>query len=155
MSQKTTDVRSVRRGVIGILERDGAYLMVQRAAGVTKPNAWCFPGGHIESGETARRAVVRELAEELGITVQPTCRLGAVRVLDSRYVLAVWRVSHVLGEFRLAEKEISGMRWIAMDKIADIEPGLPSNAMVVELLATRRSCALVDSESHGGHNLGT
>jgi 8-oxo-dGTP diphosphatase len=154
MSEVPINNRSVRRGVIGILERDSTFLMVQRAAGVTKPNAWCFPGGHVEPGETPRRAVVRELAEEIGITVEPTRRLGAVRVLDSRYVLAVWRVSHIAGQFRLAEKEISGMRWIALDEIADMEPGLPSNAMVVRLLSERR-CARVDSDTQDGHNLGT
>ena len=138
MSEKNKNVRPVRRGVIGILERDGAYLMVQRAAGVTMPGAWCFPGGHVEPDETPRRAVVRELAEELGIVVEPTLRLGTVRVLDSRYVLGVWQVSHVGGEFRLAEKEIAAMRWITIDEIAGIKPGMASNAMVVRLLSGRR-----------------
>ena len=135
---RTANVRPVRRGVIGILERDGACLMVQRAAGVTMPGAWCFPGGHVEPDETPRRAVVRELAEELGIVVEPTLRLGAVRVLDSRYILGVWKVSHVGGEFRMAEKEISEMRWIAIDEIAGIKPGMASNAMVVRLLSGLR-----------------
>jgi 8-oxo-dGTP diphosphatase len=112
--------------------------MVQRASGVTMPGAWCFPGGHVERYEIPRQAVVRELAEELGIVVEPTLRLGAVRVLDSRYILGVWKVSHVAGEFRLAEKEIAGMRWITIDEIARIKPGMASNAMVVRLLSGLR-----------------
>lgn len=127
-------VRPVRRGVIGILERDSRYLMIQRAAGVSKPGTWCFPGGHVEPTETSRRAVIRELAEELGIAIQPLARLGAVRVLDSRHILAVWRVDHVGGDFRLAEKEIADLRWVSVDQIATISPGLPSNAMVLGLL---------------------
>jgi 8-oxo-dGTP diphosphatase len=154
MTEATIKNRRVRRGVIGILERDSTFLMIQRAAGVTKPNAWCFPGGHVEPGETPRRAVVRELAEEIGIIVEPTRRLGAVHVLDSRYVLAVWRVSHIGGQFRLAEEEIAGVRWIGLKEIADLQPGLPSNAMVVRLLS-ERARAWVDSDAQYGHNPGT
>lgn len=134
MAEKTTYSGRVRRGVIGILERDDAYLMVQRAAGVALPGAWCFPGGHVEPNETPRQAVVRELAEELGIVVEPMLRLGAVRVVESRYILGVWKVAHLAGQFRLAELEIAAMRWISLDKIATISPGLASNAMVVQLL---------------------
>jgi|CXWL01.1.fsa_nt_gi 8-oxo-dGTP diphosphatase len=137
MPEENANVRPVRRGAIGILERNGAYLMVQRAAGVTMPGAWCFPGGHVEPDETPRRAVVREMAEELGIVVEPTLRLGAVRVVDSRYILGVWKVTHVSGEFRPEEKEIAGMRWMALDEIAGIKPGMASNAMVVRLLNDR------------------
>lgn len=31
----------------------------------------CPPGGHIEKGETPRVAMIREIEEELGVTVQP------------------------------------------------------------------------------------
>ena len=92
----------IPRGVIGILSRGDEYLMIRRAAGVPKGGAWCFPGGHVEPGETPRKAVVREMAEELGIGVAPTIRIGAVRVPDSGYVLAVWCVRHSSGVFRLA-----------------------------------------------------
>lgn len=138
-AEKSTIAGRVRRGVIGILERDNAYLMVQRAAGVAMPGAWCFPGGHVEPDETPRRAVVRELAEELGIVVEPMLRLGAVRVLDSRYILGVWKVAHLAGQFRLAELEIAAMRWISLDEIATIRPGLASNEMVVQLLEKPRT----------------
>jgi 8-oxo-dGTP diphosphatase len=108
--------------------------MVQRSAQVSLPGAWCFPGGHIEPGETPRRAIIRELVEELGILVRPTQRLGAVRVLNSSYVLVVWRVDHLSGSFRLAEMEIAAMRWVPIEDILTIEPGMASNAMVVQLL---------------------
>lgn len=138
MSVLPVERKRVKRGVIGILEHRQLFLMVKRSPHVALPGAWCFPGGHIEPGETPRRAIIRELKEELGIDVRPTSRLGAVRVLDSSYVLAVWRAEQVAGEFRLAEKEIAAMRWIPMEEIATIQPGMASNAMVVELLSNLR-----------------
>ena len=124
----------VRRGVIGILSRGDEYLMVRRAEGVAKPGCWCFPGGHIEPGETPRQAVGRELREELGIIVSPTRRLGAIRVLDSRHILVVWHVVHVSGDFQLAHQEIADMRWVRLDQIRTALPGLPSNDRVLDML---------------------
>jgi len=124
----------VRRGVIGILSRNSEYLLIKRAPGVPKGGCWCFPGGHVERNETPRKAVRRELLEELGIQVEPTIRLGSVRVHDSRHILVVWKVDHVAGVFRLAEKEIADIAWLPLDGIFSMQPGLASNAVVVEML---------------------
>jgi 8-oxo-dGTP pyrophosphatase MutT (NUDIX family) len=35
------------------------------------PDTWCFPGGGVEPGETARQGAVRELEEETGIRLAP------------------------------------------------------------------------------------
>lgn len=124
----------IRRGVIGVLFRDEACLMIRRAACVPKPGCWCFPGGHIDKGETGRIAVQRELFEELGIVVAPLRRLGSIRVHDSRHILAVWTVEHIAGEFRLADKEIAEMRWVSPEQVRAMSPGLPSNQRVAEML---------------------
>lgn len=139
MNRPVTTITRVRRGVIGILEQEGAYLMIQRSATVAKPGAWCFPGGHVEPSETPRQAVVRELFEELGIVVEPRLRLGAVKVHDSRYVLAVWSVVHRSGVLNPAAKEIADIRWIRGPDIEAITPGLLSNGLVWRMLCDR-SC---------------
>lgn len=52
-------------------------LIVERGKG--PPGTWSLPGGHIEPGETARAAALRELAEETSVTAQ---LLGLVDVHD-------------------------------------------------------------------------
>ncbi len=131
---ETSGNHRVRRGVIGILNRGQEYLMIRRAEGVPKPGCWCFPGGHVENGETPRQAVGRELYEELGIRVRPIKRLGAIRIMDSRHILVVWLVEHFDEGFRIARKEIAEIRWVRGDQIRDIHPGLPSNQSVLEML---------------------
>jgi 8-oxo-dGTP diphosphatase len=54
-----------------VLQRpDGSFLLAQRPADKIWAGYWEFPGGKIEPGETAHHALVRELHEELGITVE-------------------------------------------------------------------------------------
>lgn len=128
------DRRRIRRGVIGILSRGARFLMIRRAPGLVRGGCWCFPGGHVEPGETPRMAIRRELAEELGIEVVPLRRLGSVRLPDVGYVLAVWRVRHVAGTFVPAAEEVADTRWVLADEIRSIQPGLPSNERVFHML---------------------
>lgn len=129
---------TVRRGVIGILERDGKLLLVRRAPGVARPGCWCFPGGHIERGENSRVAIQRELKEELDILVDPLDRLRSVRV-GMKYVLAVWRVRHLAGRIRPAPAEISECRWATPAQARMLSPGLPSNDEVLAMLKQRHT----------------
>jgi 8-oxo-dGTP diphosphatase len=52
-----------------IQRADGAFLLAQRPAGKVYAGYWEFPGGKIEPGEPADRALARELHEELGIDI--------------------------------------------------------------------------------------
>lgn len=120
---------------MGVLPRDGQVLMIRRAAGVTKGGCWCFPGGHVEAGETSGRAVRRELLEELGIAVVAHRRLGAIRLEAAGYVLAVWHIRLVGGDIVPAPAEVADVRWVGVAEVATIEPGLPSNKIVASMIA--------------------
>ena len=45
------------------------FLLAQRPEGKVYAGYWEFPGGKVEPGESVRDALIRELQEELGITV--------------------------------------------------------------------------------------
>ena len=64
-----------RRGAVAVIRRGQQFLVICRSQSVAAPGAYCFPGGTIEAGETEREALVRELQEELNLTVEPVCRL--------------------------------------------------------------------------------
>lgn len=123
-----------RRGVIGILERNRALLLIRRAPGIPRGGTWCFPGGHVEPGETSRTAIRREFMEELGITVTPTERLGSVRLEDLNYVLAVWRVRSAFDRMTPAADEVAEVRWVTPAQIPGLADSLPSNLDVLALL---------------------
>ena len=56
-----------------LIDADGRVLLAKRPPGRPLAGLWEFPGGKIEAGETPEVALVRELDEELGITVLPKC----------------------------------------------------------------------------------
>src|SRR5690606_27744439 len=64
--------------VAALVRRDGRVLVMQRLPGTRYAGRWEFPGGKFEAGETAERALGRELDEELGIVptrVRPLMRI--------------------------------------------------------------------------------
>jgi|SRR5581483_821752 8-oxo-dGTP diphosphatase len=56
-----------------LIDPDGRVLIAERPPGKAMAGLWEFPGGKIEPGETPETALIRELHEELGITVKPAC----------------------------------------------------------------------------------
>ena len=56
-----------------LLDEDGRVLLTRRPQGKPMAGLWEFPGGKVDAGETPEVALIRELREELGITVQARC----------------------------------------------------------------------------------
>ena len=56
-----------------LIDPDGRVLIAERPPGKAMAGLWEFPGGKIERAETPETALIRELDEELGITVKPAC----------------------------------------------------------------------------------
>jgi len=56
-----------------LIDPDGRVLLAQRPAGKSMAGLWEFPGGKLNPGETPEAALIRELAEELGINVSASC----------------------------------------------------------------------------------
>jgi len=54
----------------GIIVHDNRILLIQRGHAPNQ-GLWTVPGGRVEWGETVREAVVREVREETGLTVEP------------------------------------------------------------------------------------
>ena len=56
-----------------LIDVDGRVLLAQRPPGKSMAGLWEFPGGKVETGERTEDSLIRELKEELGITVREAC----------------------------------------------------------------------------------
>ena len=58
---------------VALVDADGRVLVSERPPGKQLAGLWEFPGGKIEPGERPEATLIRELHEELGITVEEPC----------------------------------------------------------------------------------
>lgn len=56
---------------VAMLDEEGRVLMQQRRKGAAHGGLWEFPGGKVEQGESPESALIREIEEELGVTLDP------------------------------------------------------------------------------------
>jgi 8-oxo-dGTP diphosphatase len=54
---------------VALINQNNQVLYTQRPKGKNMEGLWEFPGGKVEAGETAEKALKRELMEELSITI--------------------------------------------------------------------------------------
>lgn len=94
---------------VGIV-REGKILLIKRAFAPYQ-NLWTFPGGRLEEGESIEQCAIREVQEELGLTIRNP-KLAMVQALgrDGTYRLAVFTTTDFSGRFRTSD-EISDHKW--------------------------------------------
>ena len=68
-----TAPRLVLVAACALIDEDGRVLIAQRPPGKSMAGLWEFPGGKVEEGERPEETVIRELREELGITIMEPC----------------------------------------------------------------------------------
>ena len=56
-----------------LIDQDCRVLIAQRPQGKSLAGLWEFPGGKVEGDERPEEALIRELHEELGISVEEAC----------------------------------------------------------------------------------
>lgn len=81
---------------------DGDNILVQDRKKPDWPGI-CFPGGHVEKGESFVASVIREVYEETGLTIEDPVLCGTKQFQDEgdvRYVVLFYRASKFSGELK-------------------------------------------------------
>jgi ADP-ribose pyrophosphatase YjhB (NUDIX family) len=112
--------------VLVMVREDGRILLVEQR----HSPGWALPGGLLNRGESAADGVVREVAEEVGLAVDPATLPvpNAVIAPVPRRVDIVYVVRAGAGadSARIADRlEVTGVDWFALDRLPDVsEPTL-------------------------------
>ena len=114
--------------------RDGHVLLARRARGAST-GVFTLPGGVVEAGETLHQAIVREIAEETSITIEPVALAGhrefITRDEDGRvsrhFVILCFAARWLAGEETPQIEELSELRWLRPAELAGLRmtEGLP------------------------------
>jgi mutator protein MutT len=131
-------------GVGGVVVRDGRVLLIRRG----KPpllDRWTIPGGRVELGETLVEALVRELAEETALRVEPVELLTVFDRVERdaegvvyHFVIVDYLCRWVSGEAR-AGSDAREAAWAAPEELDAYD--LPEKAREVVEDAVRRAAA--------------
>lgn len=124
---------------------DAALLLTTRPAGLKRhAGQYALPGGKLDAGETAERAALRELEEELGLTLGEERIMG---VLDDYPTRSGFRITPVAvwgsgaGEIRPDPQEVDEVYRIPLadllaPDIPHLEPGPDDHPVLSAPLAT-------------------
>jgi len=106
-----TDTLHVAVAIIQDIKK--RVLITKRAADALQGGLWEFPGGKLERDETAVDALIREIKEELDLTVQQAQYLiQFTHIYPSRKVtLWVYHVTQFKGIPRCCEAQ-QGLEWV-------------------------------------------
>jgi 8-oxo-dGTP diphosphatase len=130
--------RLLTQVAVGVLfQSDGRFLLTTRPPGKAYEGQWEFPGGKVEPGETLEQALVRELQEELGITVLQAIPWKVERI-DYPHALVelhFCKVYHWEGELQMKE----GQQFSWQQLPVQLVPVLPGTLPVLEWLDQAQS----------------
>lgn len=120
---------------VALVDRDGRVLLARRPEGKAMAGLWEFPGGKVHAGETPEAALIRELAEELGIDTHESCLAPLTfashayddfHLLMPLYVCRVWRG-------RPEPREGQRLAWVRPTEMKDY-PMPPADVPLVAML---------------------
>ncbi|WP_321308717.1 8-oxo-dGTP diphosphatase MutT [Marinifilum fragile] len=116
-----------------IIRKGDSILVAQRNHDDDLGLKWEFPGGKIETNETAEACMVRELHEEFGIQSRVTGFLGEnTHNYGSKIVcLKAFFVEHVSGEFQ--KRVHQNIKWVHFNELENLD-WAPADIKLVDLL---------------------
>lgn len=130
----------------GLLQNaEGRWLVAQRPEGKADAGLWEFPGGKLKPGESAFRALARELREELGVEIEQGEALAVVRHVGARRIhLHGWVVRQWRG-IAIA-REHQALKWVAAPDLIQFPMPAPDGPLRARVALPRHYAITPDPD---------
>jgi 8-oxo-dGTP diphosphatase len=112
--------------------RGRCLLAQQRSYPADAAGLWELPGGRVEPGESDVDAVVRECAEELGVSVAVGSAVGPDVALPKGKLLRIYRAS-LVGDASPHPHDHADLRWLTAGQLGSV-PWLPADQVLIPSL---------------------
>ncbi|MGI5453199.1 NUDIX domain-containing protein [Streptomyces sp. CA-249302] len=111
-----------RDAIVAVLRRDDRVLAIRRGPTVSRPGYWQPLSGKLEPGETQQQALVREVHEEVGLTVTPGAKVWESETDDGHFRLHWWTADADHGEIVPDPVEVAETRWVTPEEFLTLAP---------------------------------
>ncbi|WP_406446721.1 NUDIX domain-containing protein [Streptomyces sp. NBC_01613] len=111
-----------REAIVAVLRRADRVLAIRRGPTVSRPGYWQPLSGKIEPGETQEQALVREVHEEVGLTVSPGAKVWQSETDDGHFRLHWWTADANSGEVVPDPVEVAETRWVTPQEFLALTP---------------------------------
>ncbi|MDG9712436.1 NUDIX domain-containing protein [Streptomyces sp. DH10] len=111
-----------RQAIVAVLLRGDRVLAIRRGPAVARPGYWQPLSGKLEPGETQEQAVVREVREEVGLTVVPLAKVWESETDDRLFRLHWWTARADTGEVVPDPAEVAETRWVTPQEFLALDP---------------------------------
>ena len=120
---------------VALLDADRRILLAQRPPDKHLGGLWEFPGGKVEPGETPEAALIRELAEELGIDIRASCLAPLSFVSHSYEKFHLLMPLYVCRQWRgkVTAREGQALAWVRAQRLRDY-PMPPADEPLIPVL---------------------
>ena len=112
---------SMRVTTAAVIHSSGRILLVKRPPGGDLSECWELPGGKVDSGESERDALKRELREELGADGSVHEQLGSAHFVHHGEEFEVRAFRVVLDESQIRLSEHSELRWCTPEEALTLQ----------------------------------
>lgn len=117
-----------------IIERDGLVLAAQRSETMSMPLKWEFPGGKMHDGESAEGCLVRELLEELNVSVTIRCPLSPVTYDYTDFSVTLYPFVCTIAEGNIIIHEHKAVEWLLPEELPSLDWAAADVPVVSEYL---------------------
>lgn len=128
----------IRVVAAAIFNKTGQVLIARRARGQSGEGEWEFPGGKVEKGESDVEALVREIHEELNLSIKIGESLGSNQLhLSNKIIELVVYISEFdSGEVQLVDHD--AYEWVELNQLLNFQLAR-ADVPFVKLLQNKRS----------------